>query len=664
MTISPLNGFDTVGTDWRTLGLKPLDFIRPDGWRPSVNALDFGHRLARSFIAAGYPREASTAFLLDFMRLPVPRRISFWIEPLASEKIMVDLNRRLERLQSTAYSAQARGRIVDAHTPLAFQDAMALRDRLAAQETKMFEFSFLVTLLQDGMGPHAQQALLDAGRRFLREAQSTLWEFRPTWFEQGAAFLSSMPLGEPSIQRRRMLDSDSIACTFAITSADVMEPGGVTFGMNRLTHNPVILNLADTRLYPAPHMVVIAQTRSGKSMLIKYYLLQRRMMDPALDVVVLDPSKPIDYQRVSEAMGTYVRLRPGSRQRLNVCEIAYPANLAGLDVEDRKLVSKKIDYLRTLLYLMAHPQDLKGAWSDEERPLIEPILRSVYEARGMTDDPVSLIDPATLNDPVPRLKPMPILADIQQAFLSHPNPAARRIGGLLEPWITGTMNVFNGQTTIHAQGGVPGRPPLDQPWITFNIDGLIANHDELQHVVHFIIGEIIAQRMVQSLRKKIVVLDEAHVLFGNPDTALWASRLYRMAAKVNTQVILITQSLGDMIGLPTTPVAGAEYARICLKSSYVTILMRQTSKEELGLLAREFNLQPSHTGFLNQAQQGQALLITHRFRAMTYVPIPPVIRELITSNPDEIGELEDHEAPYLDPLGGRIPIPHHMEVSG
>lgn len=640
--------------------INPLDIVRPVAWRPTISQLDYGAHLARTYMAVAYPREASTEFLIDFIRLPVPRRISFWIEPLPSEKIMAELNRSMERLQYKANSVARQGRIVDAYTPLAYHDAEMLRDRLAAQQTKMFDFSFMVTLVQDGTGPRAQTALIDAGRQFLREAQGTLWDFRPTWFEEGAAFLSTMPLGEPTIKRPRMLDSDSLACTFAITSADVMEPGGVTFGTNAFTRKPVILNLADSRLYPAPHMIVIAQTRSGKSMLIKYYLLQRRMLDPEVEVIILDPSKPIDYQRVSEEMGTYVRLRPGSQQRLNVCDIAYPANIAALDPEDRQLLSKKVDYLRTLLYLMAHPQDPKGTWSDQERPYIAPLIRGVYAARGITDDPISLIDPDTLEDPIPRLKPMPTLADIQQAFLTHEQPAMRHVGELLEDWITGPMNVFNGQTNIQAQAGVPGLPPLEQPWVTFNIDGLIDHHEELQHVVHFIIGEVIAQRMVQSRRKKIVVLDEAHVLFGNSETALWASRLYRMAAKVNTQVIMITQSLGDMVGLPTMPVAGAEYARICLKSSYVTILMRQTSNDELSLLAQEFTLQPADTQYLRQARQGQSIILTHRFRAMTYVKYPKIVQDLITSNPDEVGDLQEHDAPFVDPLGGRVPVPHHM----
>ena len=635
---------------------QPLNLIRPAYWHPAMNRLDLGDRQARTFFASLYPREASTNFLADFMHLPTSHRISLWVVPVSSDKAIRDLNREMQRLQATANATHRRGQVMDAFTPQAYQDAEELRRRIATQETKMYEMSLLVSLTTEGAGPFARADLEEASRAFLREAQGGMWEFRSAWLEQGSAFLSTLPLGRPTVTRPRPLDSLSLACTFALTSADVLEPGGVSFGFNQLTGKPILLNLADTRLYPAPHMVVIAKTRSGKSMLIKFYIIQRRMLDPDVSVMVLDPSKTIDYQPVSETLGTYVRLRPGTSQRLNVCDIAYPANLANLDPEDRMVLTNKVDYLRTLLYLMAHPEDPKGTWDAGVRPYISQVIKSVYTARGITDDPLSLVDPTTLHDSVPRLKVMPTLADLQQAFAAHANADMRAVAPLLEEWITGPMNVFNGQTNIRSNGGDPDKSPLEQAWITFNIEGLIENHPDRQHVVHFIIGEIMAQRMMESRRKKIIVLDEAHILFSNQATALWVSRLYRMAAKVNTQVVLITQSLGDMIGLPGQPIPGSEYARICLQSSYLKVLMFQDADNELELLAKEFTLDRSLTEFLQRAKQGEALIITHRFRALTRGKgaIPRSIEALITSNPDE---LKEEEATYVDPLAGRTPRP-------
>lgn len=644
---------------------RPLDLVRPAYWQPRLNALDLGEEQARTFFAALWPREAHTDFLRPFFQASGGHRLSLWVEPIPTEKVMHDLNIELRRLQTTAFHAERQGRMADAYTTLAYQDAVALRDALAAQTTKMFHVSLLITLLAEGAGPQARDALEQASLDLRREAQATLWTLRSAWLEQGAAFLSTLPLALPKVTRPKLLDSASLACTFTLTSADVMDPGGVAFAQNLLTGKPILLNLADTTRYPAPHMVVMAPTRSGKSLMIKYYLVQRRMLDPDVHVLVLDPSKPIDYQHISEKMGTYVRLRAGSGQRINPCEIAYPANLAEMDPEDRLLLTQKVDYLRTLLYLMAYPDQPKGTWGQEVRPYINQVIRGVYEAYGISDDPLSLIDPATLDDPVPRLKPMPTLGDIQAAFQAHPVPAVARVATLFEDWITGPMNLFNGHTRIRAHGGVPDVPPLEQPWVTFNIEGLIENHPDRQHVVHFIVGEMMAQRMVQSRRKKIIVLDEAHLLFSQPDTALWASRLYRMAGKANTQVILITQSLGDLIGVPgQNPVLGQEYARICLQQSYVQILMRQGSKNELNLLQNEFSLDDSLVGWLeHHAKQGDALILgqgQQRFRALGHVNPPPSLLAWIGSNPDE---LPDRDEPYTDPLGGRVPRPAGGEAS-
>lgn len=628
---------------WTDRTLEPWDLVRPAAWIPGVHTLDFGGRLAQSLMAVAYPREAYNNFLQPFLRLPLSRRLSFWIEPIATEKIVHELTRRMEALTATLYAAQQRGKMADPYTPVALQDAQALRDQLAQQTIKMFDFTFLVTLFVPGADEGAQEQLRLAIQEFQRRAASSLWVFRSTTFEQATGFLSTLPIGEPGISRPRMLDSDSVAATFPFIGGDVFEAGGQFFGENLITHQPILLNLHNTKLYPAPHMIVVAKTRSGKSMTMKQYLIQQ-MMQPDVDVMILDPSPPIDYRTVSETMGAYIRLRPGSDQRLNVCAIAFPANIGELEDDDQKLLSKKIDYLKTLLGLMVHPRDL-GQWSEDELPWIEPVIRQVYTAYGITDNPLSLIDPrTTLNMDQPQLKSMPTLSDIQQAFLQHPEPLVVKIGHALKPWIDGTMAIFNGQTNLKSSDGTSA---LDQRWVTFNIESITSNHPEMEQVVHFVIGEFIAQRMLATARKKIVVLDEAHILFGNRDTALWVSRLYRMAGKLNAQIILITQSISDMIGdaSGTQAIPGAEFAQKCLTNTYMQLLMHADKDEELRQLQRQFSLTDAECRWLKDAGPGDGVLVSHRYHVLTHVHIPPRIYALITSNPDDLMPRSSRTAP-------------------
>ncbi len=627
---------DTKNTEqwWQERMVSGLDLVRPAAWIPRINSLDFGNKIAETLLAVAYPREAYTNFLLPFLRMRISRRLSFWIEPIASEKILAELTRRMESLQASMASASRRGKMSDPYSPIALNDAMQLRENLAQQTIKMYDFTFMATIWVEGSDSEATELLRQNVEEFQRQAAGSLWIFRPATFEQASGFLSTLPIGQPGISRPRMLDSDSVSATFPFIGGDAFERHGQYFGENLLTRKPVLLNISDTKLYPAPHMVVIAKTRSGKSMTIKNYLLQR-MMDPEVDVMILDPSPPIDYKAVSTVMGSYIRFKTGTDQRLNICEIVYPANVGELEEEDQKLLSKKIDYLKTLLAFMVHPRE-NGTWSEEESPWIEPVIREVYDRFGITDNPMSLIDPVgSLNMSKTALKPMPILEDLQQAFLKHESPEMRKVGALLEPWIHGTLSMFNGQTNLVSTNNVSA---LDQRWITFNIEGIVSNHPELEQVVHFVIGEFIAQRMLASHRKKIVVLDEAHILFGNRDTALWVSRLYRMAGKMNAQIILITQSITDMIGDAGNGqvIPGAEFAQKCLTNTYLRFLMHQDQDEEIRILQRQFGLTDAETRWLKEAQQGDGIIVSHRFHILTHVIIPPNIYQLTTSNPDDL----------------------------
>jgi len=89
-----------------------LDLIRPAAWIASPYRLDFGDKLAVTLMAAGYPRITYNNFLKDFLQLEgMSGRISFYIEPIETSKMIPELKRRVEAMQANAYSDQIRGKL-------------------------------------------------------------------------------------------------------------------------------------------------------------------------------------------------------------------------------------------------------------------------------------------------------------------------------------------------------------------------------------------------------------------------------------------------------------------------------------------------------------------------------------------------------------------------
>jgi len=346
-------------------------------------------------------------------------------------------------------------------------------------------------------------------------------------------------------------------------------------------------------------------------------------------------------------------LRPGGEHIINPFEIRWPSNLAKLDPEDRKLRDRKIEFLVPLLGLLLHPE-LEGRWPDPfDRAYVESICNVLYDQFEITNDPMSILAPETLNWKTPEYRRMPTFSDLSALLKAQPDPLGPRLATILEPAIRGSLAVFNGQTNVN----------LDQRLITFNIESLTGgSRQELVSIIHYVVAEMVAQRMLTNNRRKMILLDEAHILFRNRETAAWTARLYRMAAKSNAQVVLITQGLHDLLGDSQNGVVveGADMARVCLQNSSFRLLLHHDSTFDLNLMEQEFHLSPSERAFIEQpipedAQDRPAVLATERYHVPFYVVIPESLRTILSSDP--------HVQPVPDIAQANHPLADRVIVS-
>ena len=619
------------------------DLLAPAGWAPKPFGVDLGNgQWAASLIVEAYPAMAHTGFLNRLLRASVPRRLSFTLTPLNTANVMSRLGRDMEQHMATLRIAQKQGKPYDPYVQQAYDEAVRLRDAIAANTLKMFSLSFVATIFAD-----SPEQLRDHVRRFTEEAAGSMWILRPTWLEHDDAWRTTLPLAEARVERPRPLDSDSLACAFPFTWNEHIEPGGLYLGTNLLTGGPVFVHLFDKRRYPAAHLAFLAKTRSGKSQTAKTLLLQA-LLDPTVDACVIDPSAPVDYGVIGQRLGRFMQIKQGTpeRDRWNLCAIEYPLNMGKLDAEDRRLLTQKIGFLLTAIDLMAQAQPGQPGLDPEMRARVETALREVYGQYGITDDPLTLIRPDTLSLDRPVMKDMPRFRQMVAHFATI--PALQRLATILTPYCAphGTLDLFDGDQSPKA---------LTSRFAVFNVHGLLqSSNTQLQSLAYVVLGELIQQRMLATGRRTIVVIDEAHVLFSTEETALWVARLFRMAAKLDSAIWLITQSVTDLIGDGVTPTPGAVQARVCLSNTYLHWLGRADSEVEMKMLAKQFDLTGSELGWIKGAAQGDGLWVSSQFHLLTHQDVPDSLRSLVSSTDEEQAALRT-TAP--DPLGGRIPLP-------
>lgn len=271
-----------------------------------------------------------------------------------------EISRKLVDLGVAERAALKRGRHVDVDTELALEDAEGLRQDLARGHQRMFDVTMMVTLMGDDL-----DELRAAVSRLKQEAAGFLFMLQETYLEEQEGFRFTMPLAVQALRRGRPIPTVPVATTFPFTSGELLHDTGEMWGQNLLTGNAVVI---DPRRYPAAHMLFVAATRSGKSLTFKT-LATQALFTGDEDVMVIDPSPAIDYERWTKALdGSYLRFGVGSDVRLNPCEIGLPVGLdprnpERLDDDLKRPVTQKVDFLKALFELMAY--------SGEKMPAIE-----------------------------------------------------------------------------------------------------------------------------------------------------------------------------------------------------------------------------------------------------------------------------------------------------
>ncbi len=616
-------------------GLRDRDLLAPSGWQEHPHSVEHGEGFySASLRIMAYPATAENGFLHGLLRAPVPRRFAWYITPMSNGQIVKQLTDHVTKLEAKLRGQAKDGKPLNPYDQNAYQQAEDLRQALAKNLIKMYNTSFVITIF--GQTP---DELTTNIRKFKEEAAQRMWYVLDTYYEHGNGWLTTLPIADERLTQPRRLDSNTMACMLPFTWTEHIEPGGLYVGTNMQTGGPVLLDIHNRRRYPAGHMILMGPTRSGKSYTAKS-LLTQSLLDPAMDAFIIDPSPPVDYKALGDALGRFIPFKVGTKDRWNLCAIEYPKDIAKLDDDERRLMTAKLDFLLTFIDLM-----VQGTWTLEERALAEEVIRAVYTQFGITDDPVSLIDPDTLSVQ-PTMKPMPTLRDVVAALAA--NPALSRVATTLKPFVRGgTLDLFDGDAAPSA---------LDSRLTIFNIEGLLRAQKHLQPVAYMVIGELIQQRLMRSGRRTIILIDEAHILFANEGTALWLSRLFRMSAKLNSAVWLLTQSITDMLGDPTTglQVPGQKDARVCLDSTYINWIGTVDKESDARLLATEFQLSQAELDFLRQAEKGLGIWRTRRFHVPVQGQAPTFLDPLFSSNSsDKVASVSTYE----DPLGGRVPAP-------
>jgi hypothetical protein len=568
-----------------------LDMIAPDSLSIEPSYIQVGDTYARTFFVYSYPRFLEENWLYNIINLDASVDISLFVYPYPSEDIMHLLKKRVGQMRSTLRVYAEKGRNRDPALEIALQDAEELRDQLQKGEEKFFHLGMYITVYakdKDSLDKLTTEIEARLGANMVISKRANLQ------MEHG--FTSSQPLALDNIQVLRNMNTSPLSTTFPFTSSDLTSDKGILYGINR--HNDSLI-IFDRFSLENANSVVFATSGAGKSYAVKLEVLRLMMM--GVDVIIIDPEK--EYQDLCKTVGgEYINISLNARERINPFDLPIP--LKDTAVHPGDLLRSAIINLHGLFRLML------GKMTPEEEALLDKALLQCYALKGITletEDP-SKFPPPTLSD----------LADILSAL-----PGAESLHVRIVKYTEGTFSgLFNCETNVNLSEGM----------IVFNVRDL---EDELRPVAIYIVLNFIWNTVRSSLKKRILVLDEAWSFMQYEDSAKFIHGLVKRARKYWLGITTITQDTEDFISSP--------YGKPIITNSAMQLLLKQ-APSAIENLGKMFNLTEGEKYLLLNSAIGQGIFFAGKKHVACQIIASYDEDKVITTKPEEV--LKKQEVSY------------------
>ncbi len=431
---------------------------------------------------------------------------------------------------------------------------------------------------------------------------------KPASSQQEQGLNSVFPQFVDQLQVRRNMNTGALSTSFPFTSAELTQDNGVLYGINM--HNSGLV-IFDRFTLENGNAVVFAKSGAGKSFLVKLEALRSIMF--GTEILIIDPEN--EYQRMCEAVGgAYIRLSLNSSIRINPFDLP---KVIDIEEADNALRSNLIT-LHGLLRLMMGGGAAQAA-AAQSGGIVTPALSPSEEA----DLDAALIETyakaGITNDPLTHNSTPPTIMDLYETLL-HMGGTGPQLAQRLRKYTSGTFaGIFSQQSNVN----------IDNPMVVFNVRDL---EDELRPVAMYIVLNYVWNKTKSDTKRRVLVVDEAWQIMKYEDSANFMFSLAKRARKYNLGITTITQDVEDFMG--------SRLGRAIVANSSMQFLLKQ-SPSAVDVLADVFKLTDAERKRLSQFPVGQGLFFAGENHVHIQVQASETETELITTNPDQIKQLQD-----------------------
>lgn len=574
----------------------------PDVIAPSSVEVDFNHirvseKYYKTLFVIGYPRYVNPNWLEPLIEFDHSMNISMFIYPTSSSDVLSDLRRKIAEMEATIASQTEEGFEIDPKVKASLEDALSVQEELAKGMERFFQFSLYITLASEDL-----TELNQAAKRLTTSLNSILVLPKSATLQMEDGFKSTIPIGQDRIFTTRNMDTTSLASTFPFTSAMLAQDRGVMYGINQQNGSIIIF---DRFSLENANEVVFGKSGSGKSYLIKLEAMRQFMF--GTEIIIIDPEG--EYGELTKTMGgEEVEFTASSAIKIN------PFDLSGLYEEGENELGLKILSLHGLLKIVM------GNLDSAHDAILDRALVETYRQKGITTDPAT------------QQSQPPLMEDLYKVLMGMEDPVAKDLALRLEKFIKGSLSgIFNQQSNFD----------IKNPFTVFNLKFL---EEELRPIAMHIVLDFVWTKVKRSLKKRLLILDEAWYMMKYEDSASFVYGVAKRARKYYLALTTATQDVQDFLS--------TDYGKAVLSNSSIQMLLKQ-SPSEVDLVAEIFYLTAGEKQLLLSANVGEGLFFAGQSHVAMQIIAAPFEHKMITSNPEEMEkakkaneekELEEAEA--------------------
>lgn len=550
--------FDAVETIRK--GLDFRDLICPDSLTFKAGHFEMGGKVGRVLFLkdlASFLKDDMIAELSDFSRNLM---LSIDILPIPTDEAVKEIQGRIlavetdvTRWQQKQNSNNNFSAVVPYELEQMRNESKEFLDDLTARDQRMMFAVVTIVHIADTLEQ------LDADTETLMSiGRNHLCQFSVLRYQQEDGLNTVLPYGLRRIKALRTLTTESTAVLMPFRAQEIQDPGGLYYGINAVSKNPLI---CDRKRLISPHAFMLGVSGSGKSMGMKN-TIGNIAMGTDDDIIIIDAER--EYGPIVRALGgEVIEISPNSRHHIN-------------------------------------PLDMGDGYGDGENPIAmkSEMLMSIIEqqmgAGTLGGAQKSIIDRCTSNILRPYLKnggsgPAPLLSDWRQDVLKQPEEAAQEIALASEIIVEGTLNVFAHPTNVN----------MDSRIIAID---LYEMGEQLRPTGLVVTLEAIQSRVAANRKKgkyTWVFIDEVYLFFKYFYSAQFLYKAWKRFRKYAAPMTAATQNVEECLR--------SETARLMFANSEFLVLYNQAATDRAEL-AKLLHISDTQMGYITNSAPGCGLI--------------------------------------------------------